>query len=79
MPDPLAVRLVTLELAFRSLAELLHRQRVAPLGALADAMETRAGVLAVAGDPALGDLRDALAELIVDLRETAAELGSGDT
>jgi hypothetical protein len=68
-------RLLALELAFKSLAQLLHEQRVVPLGALADTMEGRAGLL---GLMAAGDAAAALNELVADLRETAAELGGDD-
>jgi hypothetical protein len=76
--DPLSARLLAVELAFKSLAQLLHERRVVRLGALADTMEARAGLLAMVGDPELAGVRDALNELVADLRETAAELGGDD-
>ncbi|HEX6012901.1 MAG TPA: hypothetical protein VFY87_14105 [Geminicoccaceae bacterium] len=76
--SPHAARLLALELAFKSLAQLLHEQRVAKLGDLADTMEARAGLLGVMGRPALGDAAAALNELVADPRETAAELGGDD-
>jgi hypothetical protein len=71
-------RLLALEFAFKALAETLHGHRAVRLEALADAMESRAGLLAMAGDPALAGVRDALDALVRDLRETAAELGADD-
>jgi hypothetical protein len=78
MPDPHGARLLALELAFVALAETLHRQRAVKLGAVAGAMETRAGTLAVTGDPSLAAAGDALNELIAELREAEAGLPGDD-
>jgi hypothetical protein len=76
--DQLPARLLALELAFKSLAQLLHEQRVARLGDLAAAMEARAGLLGLMHGRASGEAAAALNELVTDLRETAAELRGGD-
>jgi ethanolamine utilization microcompartment shell protein EutL len=77
--DLLSARLLATELALKSLAQLLHEQRVVKLDTLADTIEARAGLLAMlAGGPTPADVRDALNEIVADLRETAAELGGDD-
>jgi hypothetical protein len=76
--DPLEARLLALELAFVALAEALHRQRAVRLGAVAEAMETRAGTLAVTGGPSLAAAGGALRELIAELREAEAGLPGDD-
>jgi hypothetical protein len=76
--DPHSARLLALELAFVALAETLHRQRAVKLGGVAEAMETRAGMLAVTGDRSLAAAGDALNELIDELRETEAKLRRDD-
>jgi hypothetical protein len=75
MPDPYAARLLALELAFVALAETLHRQRAVKLGAVTDAMASRAGMLAVTGDPSLAAAGDALNQLIAERRVAEAEAG----